>query len=187
MPKHSFGQAKKVYCIEKNEVYPSITFVKERINPNVWNALEDSEKAVGGFHYRFATPEDELTATIATKQDYPNRRKTKKKVKEEEQPVKRGWTKEEVAKWNKVKNIADSMTNYLNQLESIFTSPMGEQEKIEAFNMAALFVGKLMVSFCDFCEIQEIYVERGARGGKIKPKKEENKEDDYEYEEVDNA
>ena len=83
----------------------------------------------------------------------------------------------------KSRTIADSISDYLNQLESIFTSPMSEEEKIENFNVAALYVGKLMVSFCDFCETQEIYVERGVRGGKVRGTKieEENKEDDYEF------
>lgn len=185
MPKYNFGEAKKVFCVEKNEVYPSITFVKERVEVNIFKALSNPEKDLKGYHYRFATPEDELNGKLVSKSDYPNRRKPNKRpIKEEVQPVKRGWTKEELEKWQKAKLIADSMTNYLNQLESIFTSPMSEQEKVESFNMAALFVGKLMVSFCDFCETQEIYVERGARGGKIKSKKEENKEDDYEYQEV---
>ena len=43
-----------------------------------------------------------------------------------------------------------------------------------------------MVSFSDLCDTQELFVERGVRGGKIRGKKveEENKEDDFEYEEV---
>ena len=46
-----------------------------------------------------------------------------------------------------------------------------------------------MVSFSEFCETQEIYAERGARGGKIRKKaeteaEEENKEDEYEFQEV---
>ena len=63
---------------------------------------------------------------------------------------------------------------------------MNETEKIESFNFAALIVGKLMVSFSDLCDTQELFVERGVRGGKIRGKKveEENKEDDFEYEEV---
>ena len=185
-------EAKKVYCIEKNEIYPSVTFVKDRINASAWGAIADPTKTCGGLHYRYATEEDLLNGVEANPSDYPKREKKEKKVavinSDGEKaiisaPIRRGWTNEELEKWNKARKIADSMTNYLNQLESIFTSPMSDNEKIEAFNMAALFVGKLMVSFCDFCETQEIYIERGSRGGKIKNKKieEENKEDDYEF------
>jgi hypothetical protein len=187
-----FGDAKKVYCIEKNEIYPSISFVKERVASNIWMAIKEPERVANGFHWRYATPEDLINGTEINPADYPKRAKGKKiiktvtpegEVKEEYVPIKRGWSNEEIAKWNKSKEIADTMSNYLNQLESIFTSPMSEEEKIENFNVAALYVGKLMVSFCDFCETQEIYVERGVRGGKVRGTKieEENKEDDYEF------
>ena len=182
MPGYNFGEPRKVYCVEKNEIYPSINFVKERIHSNIWKGIKE-EKKLDGLTYRFATPEDELNGTVMSASDYPIKRKVKHKPKKEEPaPVKRGWTNEELNNLSKAKQIADSMTNYLNQLEQIFTSPMSDNEKIESFNVAALYVGKLMVSFCDFCDTQEIYVERGSRGGKIRNKKEVvNKEDDYEY------
>lgn len=178
---------KKIYCPEKNEIYPSITFIKDRIASNVWVAIANPDKALNGLHYRYATPEDEKGAKIVTKEDYPDVRKKSKRPKLEnsDQPIKRCWSNEEMTNLKKSRTIADSMSDYLNQLESIFTRPMGDQEKVEAFNMAALLVGKLMVSFCDFCEKQEIYVERGVRGGRIKPKaSENNKEDDYDFVEV---
>lgn len=191
----AFGEAKKVFCIEKNEIFPSISFVKERYCSNVWMAITDPKRTAGGFHWRFATPEDELNGTVINPEDYPKKEKGRRIINplnlvedgENIQPIaKRGWSNEELARWQRAKEIADSMTGYLNELEKIFTIPKGDQEKIDDFNVAALYVGKLMVSFCDFCETQEIYVERGARGGKIKKKAEEvNKEDDYEYVEVD--
>lgn len=191
-------KAQKVYCIETNEIFPSLSFVKDRVISNIWLAVQEPTRTAAGRHWRYATPEDLLVGKEVTAADYPNKKKPKKKIIQTVEngqvqevvasSVRRGWSSEEIENWKKAKTIADSMTNYLNQLESIFTSPMSENEKLEAFNMAALFVGKLIVSFCDFCETQEIYVERGARGGKIKTKKvEENKEDDYEYEEVENA
>lgn len=191
----AFGEAKKVFCIEKNEIFPSISFVKERYCSNVWMAITDPKRTAGGFHWRFATPEDELNGTVINPEDYPKKEKGRRIINplnlvedgENVQPIaKRGWSNEELARWQRAKEIADSMTGYLNELEKIFTIPKGDQEKIDDFNVAALYVGKLMVSFCDFCETQEIYVERGSRGGKIKKKAEEvNKEDDYEYVEVD--
>ena len=191
----AFGEAKKVFCVEKNEIFPSISFVKERYCSNIWMAITDPNRTAGGFHWRYATPEDELTGTVINPEDYPKREKGKRIINplnladdvDNVQPlVKRGWSNEEIARWQKAKDIADSMTNYLNLLERIFTTPKSDQEKIDDFNVAALYVGKLMISFCDFCETQEIYVERGTRGGKIKKKAEErNKEDDYDFVEVD--
>lgn len=188
-----YFKGKKVYCIEKNEIYPSINFVATRITQNIKEALKDPEKAIYGKHYRFATPEDLAMGREVSKADYPKKNKSKTKVVEEipvkvsETPVvKKRMTNEELDNLKKAREIADSMTDYLNQLEGIFTKPMSEQEKIDSFNMAALYVGKLMVSFCDFCATQEIYVERGVRGGKIisKKKEAENKEENYEFVEV---
>lgn len=195
----------KVYCIEKNEIFPSITFVKDRVCSNVWKAIKSPEVTAGGCHWRLATPEDELTATIAKASDYPKKKVNKRPAAvapdysssitnegyggEYLQAVKRGWTNEELARWKKAKDIANRITEYLNSLEKIFAAPKTETEKIEDYNVAALLVGKLMVSFSEFCETQEIYAERGARGGKIRKKteveaEEENKEDEYEFQEV---
>jgi hypothetical protein len=195
-----FGEAKKVYCVEKNEIYPSISFVKDRISSNAWAVVMDPTKTCHGLHYRYATPEDLLKGTPVNPEDYPKKPKVKRAISpyavvnsdsdEENLPfVKRGWSNEELEKWKKAKEIADNISGYLNELEKIFTAPMNDTEKVESFNVGALLVGKLMVSFCDFCDTQEIYVERGVRGGKIRTKKveEENKEDDFEYEEVEDG
>ena len=185
----AFGEAKQVYCVEKNEIFPSVSFVKERYCSNVWMAIQDSKRTAGGYHWRYATDEDLKKGKEINPDDYPKREKSTRVMNPlnigdgEAQPMaRRGWSNEEIERWKKAKEIADSMTNYLNLLEQIFTSPMSEEDKIENFNVAALYVGKLMVSFCEFCETQEIYVERGVRGGKLKKRTtEENKEDDYEY------
>lgn len=190
-----FGEAKKVYCVEKNEIYPSISFVKDRIGSNAWAVVMDPKKTCHGLHYRYATEEDLLKGNPANPEDYPKKPKVKRAIspyatsnnEEENLPfVKRGWSNEELEKWKKSREIANNISSYLNQLEKIFAAPMNETEKIENFNFAALIVGKLMVSFSDLCDTQELFVERGVRGGKIRGKKveEENKEDDFEYEEV---
>lgn len=192
-----FGEAKKVYCIEKNEIYPSVSFVKDRIGSNAWAAVMDPKKTCHGLHYRYATEEDLLKGILANPEDYPKRPKMKRSIspyavandEEENLPfVKRGWSNQELEKWKKSRGIANNISDYLNQLEKIFAAPMNETEKIESFNFAALIVGKLMVSFSDLCDTQELFVERGVRGGKIRGKKteEENKEEDFEYEEVEN-
>jgi hypothetical protein len=192
----AFGEAKKVFCIEKNEIFPSISFVKERYCSNVWMAITDPKRTAGGFHWRFATPEDELNGTVINPDDYPKKEKGRRIINplnlvedgENIQSIaKRGWSNEELARWQKARETANNISCYLNQLEKIFAAPMNETEKIESFNFAALIVGKLMVSFSDLCDTQELFVERGVRGGKIKKKVEEevNKEDDYEYVEVD--
>lgn len=193
----------KVYCIEKNEIFPSVTFVKDRVCSNVWRAIQDPTRVSGGYHWRLATPEDELTATVAKASDYP-KKVIKKKPRfdpssidedysggEYLQTVKRGWTNEELARWKKSKALANKISVFLNELEKIFVAPKTETEKIEDYNVAALLVGKLIISFTSFCDMLEIYAERGARGGKIKKRaeedeefEEENKEDEYEFQEV---
>lgn len=187
-----FGEAKKVYCVEKNEIYPSISFVKDRIGSNAWAVVMDPKKTCHGLHYRYATEEDLLKGTPANPEDYPKKPKVKRAIspyatsnnEEENLPfVKRGWSNEELEKWKRSREIANNISSYLNQLEKIFAAPMNETEKIESFNFAALIVGKLMVSFSDLCDTQELFVERGVRGGKIRGKKVEE-EDDFEYEEV---
>lgn len=192
-----FGEAKKVYCVEKNEIYPSISFAKERISTSIWTAVMDPTKTCLGMHYRYATEEDLLKGTPVNPEDYPKKPKHKRAISpysaantdsddDNATLVRRGWSNEELERWKKAKEIADKISGYLNELEKIFTAPMNDTEKVESFNVGALLVGKLMVSFCNFCDTQEIYVERGVRGGKIRGKKVEeiNKEDDYEYEEV---
>lgn len=93
------------------------------------------------------------------------------------------FTKEELEKMAKSKEVANNIATYLNAMEEICSSPMSEQEKAESFNQMALYVGKTMVAFTNLCDLLEIYAERGARGGIIR--KSRNSEDDYEYKEVD--
>ena len=92
------------------------------------------------------------------------------------------FTKEELEKMAKSKEVANNISNYLNAMEEICSSPMSEQEKVESFNQMALYVGKTMVAFTNLCDLLDIYAERGARGGVIRKR---NSEDDYEYKEVD--
>lgn len=92
------------------------------------------------------------------------------------------YKKEEVLKFRKAREVADSIADYLNQLEKIFTEPMNEQQKVEAFNQGALFTGKVLVAFSNLCDLCDIYKERGVRGA-IK-KKQPAEEEKYEYKEV---
>ena len=51
-------EAKKVYCIETNELFPSINFIKDRVSSNVWIAIQEPERTANGKHWRYAPPED---------------------------------------------------------------------------------------------------------------------------------
>lgn len=93
------------------------------------------------------------------------------------------FTKEELEKMAKSKEVANNIATYLNAMEEICSSPMSEQEKAESFNQMALYVGKTMVAFTNLCDLLDIYAERGARGGVVR--KGRSSEDDYEYKEVD--
>lgn len=92
------------------------------------------------------------------------------------------FTKEELEKMAKSKEVANNISVYLNAMEEICSSPMSEQEKAESFNQMALYVGKTMVAFTNLCDLLDIYAERGARGGVVRKR---SSEDDYEYKEVD--
>lgn len=76
------------------------------------------------------------------------------------------FTKEELEKQVLAKETADSISSYLNEMEKICTVPMSDQDKVEAFNQFALYTGKALVAFSNFCRLLDIYAERGARGGK---------------------
>lgn len=91
------------------------------------------------------------------------------------------FSKEGLEKFNRAKEKANNIAGYLNQMEQICATPMSEQEKAESFNQMALYVGKAMVAFVQLCDDLEIFAERGARGGKIRSK---NNEEQYEYQEV---
>ena len=93
------------------------------------------------------------------------------------------FTKDELGKLLKSKEVANNIASYLNAMEEICSSPMSEQEKAESFNQMALYVGKTMVAFTNLCDMLDIYAERGARGGVIK-KSSRNPEDDYEFQEA---
>lgn len=95
------------------------------------------------------------------------------------------FTREELEKQKKARDTALSITGYLNTLEEIFNHPMSEQEKAETFNQIALMLGKVMISFCDLCDLCGINEERGVRGGKKKTKFVPDSEDVFEYKEVD--
>lgn len=92
------------------------------------------------------------------------------------------FSNEQLEKIKKSREIANNISGYLNQMEEICARPMSDQEKAESFNQIALYVGKTMVAFTQLCSDVGIYEERGVRGGKIRGKKVE--EDQYEYEEV---
>lgn len=92
--------------------------------------------------------------------------------------------KEELQRMKQSKVVANSISDYLNQLERIFTEPMTEQQKVEAFNQGALYTGKLMVAFANLCDLLKIYEERGVKGGVIRKKAEPKKEEQYEFKEV---
>ena len=81
-----------------------------------------------------------------------------------------GLGKEEVERRLKLRDAGNSMQSYLNQLESICSTPMSDIEKGEAFNQVSLLVGKLVVQFCNIAELTEMFEEFGVRGAK-KPKK----------------
>lgn len=87
---------------------------------------------------------------------------------------------EQLEKIKKSRETADNISTYFNQMEQICAQPMSEQEKAESFNQMALYLGKAMVAFTQLCDLMDIYAERGARGGKIKRKD----EDQFEYEEA---
>lgn len=55
------------------------------------------------------------------------------------------------------KEIAENMECYLNQMEEILSTPMGVDEKSDAFNQIALLVGKAMVSFTDLENNYDIF------------------------------
>jgi hypothetical protein len=93
------------------------------------------------------------------------------------------FTKDELEKITKSKEVANNIAGYLNAMEEICSSPMSEQEKAESFNQMALYVGKTMVAFTNLCDLLDIYAERGARGGVIR-KSSKNLEDDYEFQEA---
>lgn len=70
------------------------------------------------------------------------------------------YSKEELQKREKGRELADNISAYLNDMEKILSEPMTEQEKSEAFNQVALLVGKTMVSFCSMCENYDVYAGR---------------------------
>lgn len=56
-------------------------------------------------------------------------------------------TREWVTLRLKLKDRADSVSDYLNQLEKIFTEPMNDEQKLSQFNSGALYAGKLSRSY----------------------------------------
>lgn len=91
------------------------------------------------------------------------------------------FTKEELDKLVKSREVADNISTYFNQMEEICSTPMSEKEKAESFNQIALYVGKAMVAFTNLCDMLDVYAERGARGGVIRKGSRSNSEDDFEY------
>lgn len=88
---------------------------------------------------------------------------------------------EQLRKREKAKETANNIAGYFNQMEMICASPMSEQEKAEAFNQMALYLGKAMVAFVQFCEDVGINEERGVRGGVIRGKKKSTVEEQYDF------